>query len=152
MMCALTDSSVLLYLQSPSRDFLSGICNIVSRSEQSHRNKNNKTVFAVSTCGEAAATALKHLGGWQDLVSPFMSLKSRVIQMAPLKHCDGSLQRVGDCVGRRASISAALEDTAVAPLACSTLAISEASNPAATLCTVPGNVCCQAPLSSRRGD
>lgn len=44
MMCALTDLSVLLYSQSPNREFLSGICNILCRSKQSHRN-NNKTVF-----------------------------------------------------------------------------------------------------------
>lgn len=40
----------------------------------------------------------------------------------------------------RASVSAALEDTATALLAGSTLAISETSNPV--------NACCQAPLPS----
>lgn len=100
--------SVRLYFHSPNREFLSGICNILRRSELSHRNNNNnRTVFAVSTWGEAATAALKHLGGRQHLASPFMSWKSQAIQMAPLKHCDGSPQRVGDCVGLCPDMAAA---------------------------------------------
>lgn len=151
MMCALTDLSVLLYSQSPNREFLSGICNILCRSVQSYRNNNNKTVFAVSTCGEAAARTT-----WSSFT--FHVLKeashsngsSEALRWLPPK--GGWLCRPPPRHGGRASISAALEDTAVALLAGPTLAISKTSNPGATLWTVPENVCCQAPLSSQRGD
>lgn len=61
MMCA----HRFIYSQSLNREFLLGICNISRRSEQYHRNNNNnKTVFAVSTCGEAAATGFENI--WED--------------------------------------------------------------------------------------
>lgn len=89
---------------------------------------------------------------------PFSRWKSQTIQMAPLKHCNGSLQRVRDCVGPCpdgggcTSISAALEDTAVALMMDSTLAIRTTSKPGTTLWTMLISVCCQAPLSPRCGD
>lgn len=72
--------------------------------------------------------------------------------MAPLKHCDGSLQRVADCVGLSPDAAAAPPSLLLLKiplwlfLVVSTLAISETSNLSATLWTVPVNICCQAPL------
>lgn len=42
---------------------------------------------------QAAAGVLECSGGRRELATPFMSWKSRVIQMAPLKHLDGLVQR-----------------------------------------------------------
>lgn len=42
---------------------------------------------------QAAAGVLERSGGRRELTTPFMSWKSRVIQMAPLKHLDGLVQR-----------------------------------------------------------
>lgn len=58
---------------------------------------------------EAAATALKHSGGWQRPASlPFKSRKKRSqSETAALKRCDGSLRTAADCVRLRPDAAAA---------------------------------------------
>lgn len=105
MMCALTDLSVLLYSQSPNREFLSGICNILCRSKQSHRN-NNKTVFDMwrgcsdgfKTFGRTAGSSI----GFQVLKETSHSNGS-----SEALRCPPPPQRVADCVGLRPDTPAA---------------------------------------------
>lgn len=142
MMCALTDLSVQLYPQSPYREFLSGICNISHRSEQSHRNNNNnKTVFDMwRGCSDGFKTFGRTAGSsiaFHVLKEPRHSNgSSEALRCPPFpahNQKGGRLCRPPPRSASRASISAALEDTAAALLAGSTLAISETSNPGATL-------------------
>ncbi len=142
-------------LKSPNREFLSGICNILHQTEQRHTN-NKKQPNGICCFHMWRRCSL----GFQTFGRTAGSSIAFYVLREP-SHSNGSSEALDWTDGLcrppprrdgRTSISAALEDTAVALLAGSTLAISETSNPGAALWTVPVNVCCQAPLSPRCGD
>lgn len=107
-MFALTDLSVWLFARSPNRDILSGVCNISHRPLTRHWNNNFKCMAFAAKQVQAAAAVLEHLGGWRELTTPFMSWKSRVNRMAPVKHLDGLAQRVWTSVSTSAQLPPSL--------------------------------------------
>lgn len=107
MMCALTDLSVLMYSQSPKREFLSGICNISCRSEQSCRNNNNnKTVFDMwRGCSDSFKTFGRTAGS--SIAFHVLKEPSHSNGSSEALRCPPSPKRVGDCVGLRPDAPAA---------------------------------------------
>lgn len=148
-LCELTDLTDRLYSHSPTREFLSGICNIWHQSELATKT----FFFCYFDMRRGCSDGFKTFGRTAGSSIAFHILKelshsngsSEALRWLPPK--GGRLCRPLPRRGGRASISAALEDTTVALLAGSTLAISETSNPSTTLWTTLVSVCCQAPLS-----
>lgn len=129
-------------LYSPSREVLSGMCNIshLVRAEPQKQQQLQNGVCCFDMWSDGFKTFGRTAGSSIDfhvLKEPSHSNgSSEALRWLPPK--GGRLCRPPPRRGGRASISAALEDTAVALLAGSTLAISETSNPVATLWTGPG--------------
>lgn len=150
--------TVRLYSHPPTREFLSGICNILHQLELSHSNNNNQNGVCYFDMKRGCSNGFKTFGRTAVYSIAFHILKElsnsngscEALQWLPPK--GGRLCRPLPRRGGRASVSAALEDTTVALFAASTLAISETSNPSTTLWTMLVSICCQAPLSPQYGD
>lgn len=117
MTCQLTDLSVQLYSPSPNRAFLSGISNILCQTERSHRNNKSRKTVCFFDRWRDCSNGVKSFRGKGDSRIGFHVLKewngsSEALRWLPPK--GGRLCRPQPRRGGRASISAALEDTAVA--------------------------------------
>lgn len=104
MMCALTDLSIL---NLPTENFC--LESVIFYTGHSSTSEIITTTLGVCCLDmwRGCSDGFKTFGKTAGSSIAFHVLKSRAIQIAPLKRCDGSLQRVGDCDGLRPDAAAA---------------------------------------------